>query len=144
MIKLQATKEEKNNIRLYPIYKMFSWDLLCYYSIIFLFLTQVKNISAADVLLAESAYPVFKFILLMPLTALITKIGKRKSLIIANAINALSIFSYIIAKDFIFVLIGEFFSAIAFDIKGVAETNVLYDNLPRNEKRGAMFSKIDV
>lgn len=140
---MESTKEEKNNIRLYPIYKMLSWDLLFYYSIIFLFLTQIKGISAADVLLAEAAYPIFKFILLMPLTALIAKIGKRKSLIIANAVNAFSILSYIIAKDFTYVLIGQFLSAIAFNIKGVAETNLLYDNLPKNEKRGSMFSKID-
>lgn len=140
---MEGTKEEQHNIRLYPIYKMISWDLLFYYSIIFLFLTQVKGISAADVLLAESAYPIFKFVLLMPLTALITKLGKRKSLIIANAVNALSIFCYIISQNLMYVIIGQFLSAIAFDIKGVAETNLLYDNLPRTEKRGSQFSKID-
>lgn len=140
---MESTKEEQYNTRLYPIYKMISWDLLFYYSIIFLFLTQVKGISAADVLLAESAYPIFKFVLLMPLTALITKIGKRKSLIIANAVNALSIFCYIISQNLMYVIIGQFLSAIAFDIKGVAETNLLYDNLPRTEKRGSQFSKID-
>ena len=140
---MESTKEEKHNIRLYPIYKMISWDLLFYYSIIFLFLTQVKGISAADVLLAESAYPIFKFVLLMPLTALITKLGKRKSLIIANAVNAFSIFCYIISQNLMYVIIGQFLSAIAFDIKGVAETNLLYDNLPKTEKRGSQFSKID-
>ena len=140
---MEVTKEEKNNIRLYPIYKMISWDLLFYYSIIFLFLTQVKGISAADVLLAEAFYPAFKVILTVPLTILSAKIGKRKSLIFANLMNAFSIFSYIIAQDFIYVLIGQFFSAIAFDIKGVAETNLLSDDFPKNQKRGAVFSKID-
>lgn len=135
--------EEKYNIRLYPIYKMLSWDLLFYYSINFIFLTQVKNISAADVLLSEAFYSISKFILMMPLTAMISKIGKRKSLIVANAINALSILSYIVAQNFIYVLIGQFLSAVAFDIKGIAETNLLYDSLPRNEKRGQVFSKID-
>ena len=91
MINLENTEEnKKNNIRIYPIYKMLSWDLLFYYSIIFLFLTQAKGISAADVLLGESLYPIFKFILLIPLTAFIGKIGKRKSLIIANLMNAFS------------------------------------------------------
>ena len=33
--------------------------------------------------------------------------------------------------------------AIAFDLKGLAETNLLYDSLPRDEKRGSQFSKID-
>lgn len=135
--------EEKYNVRLYPIYKMLSWDLLFYYSINFIFLTQIKKISAADVLLSEAFYSISKFILIMPLTALISKIGKRKSLILANAVNALSILSYIIAQDLTFVLIGQFLSAVAFDIKGMAETNLLYDSLPRNEKRGQLFSKID-
>ena len=139
---MEITKEEKN-IRLYPIYKMLSWDLLFYYSINFLFLTQIKNISPADVLLGEALYPIFKSILLMPLTALITKIGKRKSIIIANLINAFSILSYIVAKNFAYVVIGQFLSAIAFDLKGLAETNLLYDSLPKDEKRGSQFSKID-
>lgn len=139
---METTKEEKN-IRLYPIYKMLSWDLLFYYSINFLFLTQIKNISPANVLLGEALYPIFKSILLMPLTALIAKIGKRKSIILANLVNAFSTLSYIIAQNFAYVVLGQFFSAIAFDLKGVAETNLLYDSLPKDEKRGQNFSKID-
>ncbi len=139
---MENTKEEKN-IQLYPIYKMLSWDLLFYYSISFLFFTQVKNISAADVLLGEALYPIFKFVLLMPLTALIAKLGKRSSIILANLVNALSILSYIIAQNFTYIIIGQFLSAIAFDLKGVTETNLLYDSLPKNEKRGQSFSKID-
>lgn len=144
MINLENTEEnKKNNIRIYPIYKMLSWDLLFYYSIIFLFLTQVKKISAADVLLGESLYPIFKFILLIPLTAFIGKIGKRKSLIIANLMNAFSILAYLVANNFSYVVIGQFFSAIAFDIKSITETNILYDALPKGPKRGNQFSKID-
>ena len=63
---------------------MLSWDLLFYYAIIFLFFTQTKGISAADVLLAESFYPIFKMIFLVPATILINSLGKRKSLIIGN------------------------------------------------------------
>lgn len=122
---------------------MLSWDLLFYYSINFIFLTQIKGISASDVLLTEAFYPICKVILLMPLTALTYKLGKRKSLIIANIINAFSILSYIVAQNLAYVFIGQLLSAIAYDIKGVVETNLLYDSLPKNEKRGQLFSKID-
>ena len=71
------TKAKEKNVRLYPTYKMLSWDLLFYYAIIFLFFTQIKNITAADVLLAESFYPLFKVILLIPATILIDRIGKK-------------------------------------------------------------------
>lgn len=140
--KMERTKEEQN-IKIYPIYKMLSWDLLFYYTIIFLFFTQVKGISASNVLLAEASYPMFKILTQLPLNALTNKIGKRESLILANGINVLSILSYIIANNIVFIFLGQFFSAIAFNIKGIVETNLLYNSLPKNEKRGSKFSKID-
>lgn len=53
MEETQKIQDKKTNTKLFPIYKMFSWDLLFYYSIIYLFLTQAKNFSASEVLLAE-------------------------------------------------------------------------------------------
>ena len=136
-------EDKKINVRLYPIYKALSWDLLFFYAISFLFLTQVKNISPADVLLAEGLYPMFKSILLLPLTMLTEKIGKRKSLILANFINAISVLFFIIASNVIYVIIAQLFSAIAFNIKSLCESNLLYNSLPKDEKRGNKFSKID-
>ena len=142
VIKLDRTKEEQN-MRIYPIYKMLSWDLLFYYSINFIFLTQIKGFSASAVLLSEAFYPIFKVATQFPLTVLVEKIGKRNSLILANSINVLSVLSYIIASNLAFIFIGQFFSAIAFNIKGIVETNLLYDSLPKDGKRGHAFSKID-
>lgn len=136
-------KKKQKNIRLYPIYKMLSWDLLFYYSIVFLFMTQTKNISAADFLLAESFYQLFKSLLLVNATILIEKIGKRKSLILANFFLFLSTLTYILSINFIGIIIGEFFSAIGFVIKGICESNMLYDSLDRNKKRGWLFSRIE-
>lgn len=133
----------EKNIRLYPIYKATSWDLLFYYTILFLFLTQAKGIGAADVLLAEAMYPIFKCILLVPLTILIEKIGKRNSLILANLVNVFAILCFIVSSNLLWVIVAEFLEAIAFDIKGVAETNLLYDSLPKDEKRGSKFSRMD-
>lgn len=136
-------KRKQKNVILYPKYKMFSWDMLFYYAIIFLFFTEVKKISAADVLLAESFFPLFKVLLLIPSTILIEKIGKRKSLIIGNLFIALSTLSYIFTTGLEILLLGQFFSAAGFIIKGICEANMLYDSLEKNEKRGMNFSKID-
>ena len=62
--------EERNrNVKLFPIYKMISWDLLFFYSIIFLYLVQVKNLSAPQVLLAEALYNVAVILFLEALTS---------------------------------------------------------------------------
>ena len=75
--------KRKFNIRLYPIYKMFSWDLLFYYAISFLFLTEVKGFSSSDVVLLDvSVYTLFKCFSQLPSTIITDKLGKRMSLIV--------------------------------------------------------------
>lgn len=71
------------------------------------------------------------------------KFGKRKSLIIGNFFVALSILAYIFATNFEMIVLGQFFSAVGYVIKGICETNMLYDSLEKNEKRGINFAKID-
>ena len=140
---MDITKAKEINVNLYTRYKMLSWDLLFYYAIIFLFFTQTKGISAADVLLAESFYPIFKMLFLIPATILIDSLGKRKSLIIGNFFLFLSILTYIIGLNFVFIVVGELFSAVGFIIKGVCESNMIYDSLEKDEKRGTRFAKIE-
>lgn len=140
---IQNLEAKKKNIKLYPIYKMISWDLLFYYSIIFLFLTNVKNITASQVLLADAFYPLFKFIFQIPCTRLIERLGKRKGLIIGNFLNALSILIFIFAKDFSYIVIANLISAIGFNIKGLAESTILYDSLSGFKDRPTRFSGIE-
>lgn len=71
-------RDRKDNARLYPIYKMFSWDLIFYYSIAFVFLVQVKHFSIAEVMLTDALYPIFKMIWQIPSLTIIDKIGKRE------------------------------------------------------------------
>ena len=44
--KRELSEKKRNNARLYPLYKMFSCDLICFYSIEFLFYTITKGITA--------------------------------------------------------------------------------------------------
>ena len=64
--KKKISKRRRNNAVLYPIYKMFSWDLLCYYSVEFLFLTITKGLSASQVLMLTSVYIISKIIFQIP------------------------------------------------------------------------------
>ena len=66
MISAKKIQNGKINARLYPIYKMISWDLLFYYSIIYLFLTQAKGFSASQVLFAEAIFTSLCLIVQIP------------------------------------------------------------------------------
>ena len=89
--KEHIVRHRKKNVRIFPIYKMLSWDLLFYFPIIFLFLTQVKGFTASEVLLADAFYTLSNTFWQIPITRLIDRIGKKNSLILGNILYSLSI-----------------------------------------------------
>lgn len=135
-------KEKKNNARLYPIYKMFSWDLVFYYAISFIFLVQTKKLSIAQVMFTDALYPIFKMILQIPALTIIDKIGKKKSIVIGNFLLAIYLICLMLSTSVLYVALSYVIMAFAFAIKEVAESNLLYDSLTQRKGKG-MFAKID-
>jgi len=136
--------ERKNkNLKLFPIYKMISWDLLFFYAIIFLYLVQVKNLSAQQVLLAEALYNVAIMLFIIPSGKIVDKIGKKNSVIIANAGMAVSILIILLMNNFFHLIIAYTVMAFGYSIKTIAENIILYDSIPSGAKRGKTFSSID-
>lgn len=143
MSKSKEIQNKKLNARLYPIYKMISWDLLFYYSIIYLFLTQAKNFSASQILLSEAFFTASCLILQIPIGLLVDRFGKKNSLVFANTCMCIFIVILLLAQNYTHLLIAFFVDAIGYVIKGICETNILYDSLPRGKKRGHLYSTID-
>ena len=136
-------KHKKYNQSLYKIYKMFAWDLLFYYAISFLFLTKAKGLTTSEIIFADAFYPLFKLIFQLPCTILIEKLGKKKSLILAN----LSITTYVLIvlglTSKYGYIVADVFCAFGFIIKGIAESNVLYDSIESSDNKRTIFSKIE-
>ena len=125
----QIKEYKKTNRKLFIFYKILANDLLFYYTISYLFLSNVKGLSTAQIVFAESFYPLFKLIFQIPCTILIQKIGKRNSLLIANFSVALYLFFVLNLSTTFALIIANIFCAIGFVIKGIAESNFLYDSL---------------
>lgn len=117
----------KYNRRIYPVYKGIGWDPLFYSAIIFLFLTQVKEIEAAKVLYAESACSLFGLILQIPSTILIEKLGSRKSLIWGNILVTVQIVMMLFVNHFAVLLVAYMILALGTAMKDVSECSILYD-----------------
>lgn len=145
MEKTQNKDNEKKriNIKLFPIYKMLSWDLLFYYAIIFLYLVQVKKLTAPQVLLADAMYNIATMISLLPSGKIVDKIGKKHSVIIANICVSISILIILLMNNFYHLIIAFAVMAFGYSIKGIAENIILYDSLPAGKRRGKLFSIID-
>ena len=114
-------KEEKQrmrkiNMKLFPIHKMLSWDLLFYYTINFLFLTQIKNISASEVVLTDSIYALFVMILQIPINVIIAFWGKKKSIVLGNLSLVAYMIIIIFSRNIYDLILANFISATRFSL----------------------------
>lgn len=135
--------KSKINMKLYPMYKALSWDLLFYYAIIFLFLTQVKHFTASEVLIADACYLFFHSFVQLFCILIIDKIGKKNSLVLGNAIVAISILVIIFSQNIGHLIISRFILALGYSFKTICETGVLYNSIPKTKAKGKIFARID-
>lgn len=133
----------KNNIKLYPIYKMVGLDWMFYYGIKVLFLTQVKSISPADIILSTSFYA-FCYILFQVFnTVLVGKIGKRNAIVVGQTLNFISMLLIMWCPNLIVLLISQAIFALGFGLKDISESSFLATSIPKSSEKGEIFSKVD-
>ena len=124
-------------------YRILAFDLLFYYTISYLFLVNVKGFTTAVIVFTDSFYPFFKLILQIPATIMVQRIGKRNSLVIANTFVALYVLATIYAFNSFILILSNFFVAVAFVLKGMCESTILYDSLEPTNTVHEEFSKYE-
>lgn len=139
----KIAKVRKNNMKLYPIYKMIGLDWIFYYGIKVLFLTQVKNISPADIVLSGSFYAFFYIIFQLFNTVLVEKIGKRNAIVLGQFLNLIAMCMILYCPNFIWLLLAQAICAMGFGLKGISESSLLNVSLPKAKRKGEIFSRID-
>ncbi len=132
----------RKNAVLYPIYKVFAWDLLCYYSIEYLFLTITKGITPSKVLIVSASYVISKLILQIPSVIISEYLGKRKSIILGNFFVFLHIFVLMFSPNLFFICISQFISAFGYNIKAICDSNLLYDSVATKGGDG-LYTKLE-
>ncbi len=142
-MKEEKVQMRKQNMKLFPIYKRLSWDFLFYYTIIFLFLTQVKKINAADVVLLDSFYYIFSICAQIPATFIIEFFGRKSSIVIANVLNCMYMIIVIFGNSLINLIIGKIFCSIAFAIKNSTEPSLLNESIPPTKMKSKIFARIN-
>lgn len=140
--KRNLKKIKRRNAKLYPIYKMFSWDLLCYYSIEYLFLTITKGINVSDVLFLSAFYLACKMLVQIPAVTICDFLGRKKSIVLGNAILVGFMTVLIIAPNMGVMMLANFLCALGYGIKNLSESNLLYDSVATKGGDG-LYAKID-
>lgn len=140
---IKLAKRRKLNMKLYPTYRMLAADALFFGAIKVLFLTQVKGFSNANVVLMESIYALFKMILQIPLSVIISKLGIRKSVIIGNIFWILELVLILFARNYFMIILSQFLSSIGWAFKSAAEAPLLTKSIPEANTKGKIFTKLD-
>lgn len=132
----------RNNAKLYPIYKMFSWDLLFYYSIEFLFITMTKAVAVSELLMISALYFIMRILTQIPAVAVTDFLGKRKSIIFGNVLILIHMIALIILPGASSVIVSNLIFSFGYNIKLIAESNILYDSVATKGGDG-LYSKLE-
>lgn len=143
MNKKEEAYLRKHNMKLYPLYVTFGSDLLFYYGVKILFFSQVKYLSDANIVFLSTVFALTSLISLVVANFVNSKIGNRKTLIIGDFINAISMLVLIVGNGFVQMAIAEMLNAIAFSLKNISTGPMLEESIPKSSKKSEIFSKID-
>lgn len=139
----EMTKARKQNMKIYSIYRAISLDLIFYYAIEFLFLTQVKRINSSDVVLAGAFYAIFMILFQMPASIVVDRIGTRRCTILGNVFNGIFVILIMCCKDLKALIFAQLISAICFSLKDISDKALIQYSIPETKKQGEIFSKIE-
>lgn len=140
--KKEEIKAKRRNAKLFPIYKMFSWDLLFFYSTQYLFYTMVKGISAGEILKLDAFFPLFIIVMQLPAAICADFLGRKKSLVIGNIIMVIYILLLILLPGMIGIFIANIIYAFGYSLRGIQATNILYDSTATKGGEG-LYPKIN-
>lgn len=133
----------KRNMKLFPTYKKLAWDYLFYYSIDFLFLTQIKNLSAANVVLANSIKCLFGIFIQIPANIIVEFLGRKNSIILGNILNCFYLLMFMMTGNLFDLILAKFISSLAVSIKEIAEPGLLNASIPPSKCKSNIFAKIN-
>jgi len=143
MKKIEEAHLRKHNMKLYTLYVIFGSDLLFYYGVKILFFSQVKHISDADIVFLSTVFALASLVSLVFANFINNKTSNRKTLIIGDVINAISMLVLIIGNGFVQMAIAEMLNAVAFALKNISTGPMLEESIPKTDKKSEIFSRID-
>jgi len=140
---MEEAKVRKRNMKLYPFYRMLSMDLLFFYAIEFLFITQVKGLTPSDFMLGQVFFALFSVLLQISSTLFIETIGVRKATIMCNFLNMGFLIGILCCENLGILILAQFMSAMCYSIKNTSETTLLNYSVPEGNQKGEIYSRIE-
>lgn len=134
-------KSLERNVKIFPLYRAFSYDFLFLWTISIMYLTW-KGLSYSQVILLDAIFMLAAFIVQVPVTKIIKKIGRGTSIrISAFCCVAFSVI-YLVCSEFGWFVLAYCFYGLSASIKNVCDPEILALSLKKLGKNNE-FSKIE-
>ena len=130
----------KKNMKLYRTYIMFAYDLLFYYGIKVMFFSEIKGMADSQILLSTSLYAIFYVLMQFPSSIIVSKLGRKNTIVLGNIINILSIILFMTFKTFNGLVVAQLINAIGMSLKSLSESNL---SIPKSSNSNDIFTNID-
>lgn len=137
-----SDKELKRNVKVYPWYRAFDYDMLFLWTISILFLTNVKGLSYSQVILLDSIFMLSAFLLQVPISKIIQKIGRVRSAQISALTMLGFILIYIFGNSFPIFVLANVIYGIGASFRNVSDAEILSLTLKKLRKSNE-FGKIE-
>lgn len=139
---MEKAKICKHNMKLYPIFRMLSYDFLFFYTINVLFLTQIKHISPSSVIIIDAFYSIFLVIFQFPASFILDKIGRKKSLVLGTLFNSIYLLVVILSRNLVELILAEMAAALGYALKDIASPSLLNESIPVTKRKSEIFGKL--
>ena len=137
-----SEQELNKNVKLYPTYRAFAYDFLFLWTISILYLTEVKGLSYSQVIFLDSILMLTAFVLQVPITKLIKKMGRTTAARIAAVAWLGFAFIYWLGQGFAIFIFANMLYGVGVAIRNIADIEILSLSLKKlNRKKD--FSKIE-
>lgn len=142
-LKDKEMQDRKFNMKLFPIYEMVGYDVLFFYGIRVMFLSEVKGFTDSQIVLSATLFAIYSIIFQFISTLIISKIGKKNGIITGNILLVFWALMIMRIKSFAGLIVTQLFFALAFTFKNVSETGILGISIPESRAENEIFTKID-
>lgn len=137
-----SEKELNKNVKLYPSYRAFAYDFLFLWTISILYLTEVKGLSFSQVILLDSIFMLSGFLLQIPITKIIKKIGRVPAARIASLSWLGFSLIYLLGNGFPVFILANVLYGIGNAIRNITDIEILSLSLKKlNRKKD--FARVE-
>lgn len=137
-----SEQDLKRNVKIYPWYRAFAFDFLFLWTISILYLTEVKGLSYSQVILLDSIFMLSAFLLQIPISKLIKKIGRANSTRIASVFSLGFVAIYLFGQGFWMFIVANLLYGISMATRNITDMEILSLSL-KKLKRKNDYSKYE-